>query len=245
MLDQMSGGRLELGFGRGASPIEQSFFGQDPATAQDVYAEGVEVVLRGLAQETLDFRGRHFSFEDIPMAVPPVQRPHPPMWYGVHAPESAARAARKGFNTISLDNAAETRRLTDAYTAAWREGCGDAPLPLMGISYFITVAEREDEALAAARRAYPVWHASFNCLFRRRGSAPRHQRPPDFDTMVQEGRAVAGTPDRVTAFLEQAAAEAGVNYLVGQFAFGDLTPAECGRTVDLFARHVMPALKNR
>jgi hypothetical protein len=38
--------------------------------------------------------------------------------------------------------------------------------------------------------------------------------------------------------------EAGTNYFVGQFAFGDLTSTEVLRTIDLFAREVMPALGN-
>src|SRR6266478_9233686 len=41
MLDQISGGRLEIGFGRGASSIETSFYGLDPAKAQQIYAEGL------------------------------------------------------------------------------------------------------------------------------------------------------------------------------------------------------------
>src|ERR1700730_2677771 len=55
MLDQMSGGRLDIGFGRGASPIELGFFGQDPKQAQAIYAEGVELILKGMTEKTLSF----------------------------------------------------------------------------------------------------------------------------------------------------------------------------------------------
>ena len=47
MLDQLSGGRLEIGFGRGSVPIEIEYYGADPADAQDMYAEAVELVLQG------------------------------------------------------------------------------------------------------------------------------------------------------------------------------------------------------
>ena len=50
MLDQMSSGRLEMGFGRGASPIEIGLYGQSPAQSQGIYGEGVELILRGLAK---------------------------------------------------------------------------------------------------------------------------------------------------------------------------------------------------
>ena len=103
MLDQMSGGRLEMGFGRGASPIELAYFGQDPAQAQDVYAEALDLLVQGLTEKTLNFRGRTFRFENVPMEIWPLQKPYPPIWYGVHSPDSAARAARRRLHTINLD----------------------------------------------------------------------------------------------------------------------------------------------
>ena len=57
MLDQLSGGRLELGFGRGSVPIELEYYGADPAAAQAIYAEAVELVLAGLTSKVLDFQG--------------------------------------------------------------------------------------------------------------------------------------------------------------------------------------------
>src|SRR5579864_7140205 len=57
MLDQMSGGRLDIGFGRGASPIELGYFGQDAKEAQAIYAEGVELILKGMTEKTLSFAG--------------------------------------------------------------------------------------------------------------------------------------------------------------------------------------------
>src|ERR1700728_782591 len=58
MLDQLSGGRLDIGFGRGASPIELRFFGEDPEEAQSTYAEALELIRRGLTQKSLSFEGR-------------------------------------------------------------------------------------------------------------------------------------------------------------------------------------------
>ena len=57
MLDQMSGGRLEIGFGRGSSPTELTYYGQDPADSQQVYAEALELIIKGLTEPTLTFHG--------------------------------------------------------------------------------------------------------------------------------------------------------------------------------------------
>lgn len=245
MLDQMSGGRLELGFGRGASPIEASFFGWQPDEMQEVYEEGMRIVLDALARGSFDHTGKHYQFDRVPLCLEPVQRPHPPLWYGVHATASAALAASRKLNMISLDNAGETRTYVDAYRTVWQQENTGTALPLIGISYFIVVAEKEDEALAVARRSYPIWHDSFNALYRWQGSAPRHQRPADFDAIVAQGRAIAGHPGQVRDFLAAATEISGINYVVGQFSFGDQTFEETSRSVRLFAEHVMPALTSR
>src|SRR6478735_6239183 len=48
MLDQMSGGRLEIGFGRGSVPAELIYYGENPDEAQQVYDEALSIVLQGL-----------------------------------------------------------------------------------------------------------------------------------------------------------------------------------------------------
>src|SRR5215813_10884043 len=130
MLDQMSGGRLEIGFGRGSVPAELIYYGQNPEQAQTVYAEELELILQGLTSRSLTFRGEFFQFDNVPMELAPFQKPHPPVWYGVHAPESAARAAKQGLQVVALDPAPATTAAFDSFRKAWREGWGANPLPL-------------------------------------------------------------------------------------------------------------------
>lgn len=244
MLDQMSKGRLDLGFGRGASPIELGYFGRDFAEAEPVYRAYLELILRGLAEGRLDGQADAYEFNDVPLLVEPYQKPHPPLYYGVHSTASAERAARTGSNIVSLDTAAETRVFADRFREVWAEVHGDGKAePLVGLGVFIVVAESDSAALAAARRAYPVWHRSFNYLFRRHGKTPAHQRPPDYDGIAAQGRAIAGAPETVAAVLREQLTASGANYLVGQMAFGDLTAEETTRSVGLFADKVMPALR--
>src|SRR5436189_3728252 len=67
MLDQLSRGRLEIGFGRGSAPIELEYYGADPGQAQEIYAETVDLGLKGLTCKVLDFAGKRSSFRDVPM----------------------------------------------------------------------------------------------------------------------------------------------------------------------------------
>jgi alkanesulfonate monooxygenase SsuD/methylene tetrahydromethanopterin reductase-like flavin-dependent oxidoreductase (luciferase family) len=242
MLDQLSGGRLEIGFGRGSSPVELAFYGQDPAKAQALYSEALELILQGLTRRKLNFDGAFFSFKNIPMELEPLQKPHPPLWYGVHSVEAAERGAHQRLNMISLDSASDTRRYYDKFRAVWRAFNGAAPEPKLGLSRFIVVAEDERDALAAARRAYPIWHRHFYYLFSLRGGKPAHPRPPEFNEMMKISQAIAGDAETVREFLHSQLEESGANYLVSQFAFGDLSLAETLRSVRIFKEHVMPAL---
>lgn len=246
MLDQMSGGRLEMGFGRGASPIELAYFGTDPEKAEDIYREGLTLVLDALEHGKLDFKGEFFTFDDVPLCVEPLQRPHPPLWYGVHSTAAAERAANRGMSLISLDTAEVTRPFFDTYRSVWRAERPGQPAGKMGLSFFMVVADSDAEALAAARRAYPVWHESFYYLFvRNRGPMPIHARPPHWDEMEAQGRAIAGTPRTVAAFLREKLDISGADYVIGQFAFGDLSLAEVQRTVALFTNDVLPHLREK
>src|SRR5258708_21483868 len=93
-----------------------------------------------------------------PLAIPPLQKPHPPLWYGVHSREACERAARRRMHVIGLDTVAELAPCFERYRAAWRETRGDAPLPKMGIRRFVFVADSTAAAPAAARRAHGKWH---------------------------------------------------------------------------------------
>jgi alkanesulfonate monooxygenase SsuD/methylene tetrahydromethanopterin reductase-like flavin-dependent oxidoreductase (luciferase family) len=243
MLDHLSGGRVDIGFGRGSSPIELAYFGAEPEEAQEVYAEALELILQGLTQKVLTFHGSHFSFEDVPMEIAPLQQPHPPIWYGVHSPDSAARAARRGLSTVNLDPPDDVCAATARYRATWDDAHPGERIPRLGLGRFIVVAPSDAEALQLARRAYPRWHDSFTYLFRLHGHAQMHPRPADFDTLMQRGQGVAGSPATVTEFFKTQLDATRCNYVVGQFAFGDLSLAETLRSIELFVRDVMPALR--
>jgi alkanesulfonate monooxygenase SsuD/methylene tetrahydromethanopterin reductase-like flavin-dependent oxidoreductase (luciferase family) len=243
MLDHLSGGRLEIGFGRGSSPVELAFYGQNPEKAQTVYAEALEIIIRGLSGQSIDAQGQNFAFHNVPLELSPLQKPHPPIWYGVHSVESAERAARRNWNIVSLDSAADSRLFFDRYRQVAAAGGPDAGAPAkLGIGRFVVVAETDTEAVDAARRAYRRWHESFTHLFRLAGTTPAHPRPTEFDRLAEAGQGVAGDVATVTRFVEAQCAESGANYFIGQFAFGDLSLAESVRSVELFARHIMPGL---
>lgn len=240
MLDRLSNGRYDVGLGRGISPIETSLYGRDPAESQSRFDEALAVLRLAFTQDRLTFAGRYYQFDDVPIEMHPLQAPHPPFWYGVGSAESAARAAERGFNAITLHVEGAREIVRSFVEAAARVG---NPQIRIGLSRFVVVADTDAQALAIARRAFPSWHASFHHLYHSRGRSPVAGERPDFDGMRKLGHAIAGSPAAVAAALGAQLTESGANVLLGQFIFGDMHLDESLQSIRLFAQQVMPALR--
>ena len=204
MLDHLSGGRLEIGFGRGSVPFEISYYGQNAEERQQIYAERLELLLKAFTVRELTWKGRYDQFENVPMEFEPLQKPHPPLWYGAHSPDSAERAARMGLNIVTNDNPDKARAIVDRYQKIWSELRRAGSAPKMGLVRFIVVAETDAEAMTTARRAYLRWRSSFVYLSALNGTLPASPlNVESFDHLVQLGYAIAGAPDTVGAFLKE------------------------------------------
>jgi len=77
MLDQMSGGRIELGVGRGVSPIESSYFGMKSIDdSRERYRETLEIFFAACGGKILNHEGKHFSYKDLDLYIRPKQTPY-------------------------------------------------------------------------------------------------------------------------------------------------------------------------
>jgi alkanesulfonate monooxygenase SsuD/methylene tetrahydromethanopterin reductase-like flavin-dependent oxidoreductase (luciferase family) len=241
MLDQLARGRLEVGVGRGRAPAELEGFGVDPAESEALFEEAFSIVRQALEDGRVTFHGDHFNFDDVVLEVHPLQRPHPPFWYGIGTPESVDRCVQRGFNGVTLAKPAVAAEIARRYHAA--AAAANRPDLLLGLCRFVVVAERSADAHAIAQRAYRVWHTSFTHLFTLSGTRPVQSWPGEFAAMAEAGLAVAGSPDEVAEVLRAQLEATGATYCVGQFVFGDLTFDEGRESIDLFAKHVMPAIE--
>jgi alkanesulfonate monooxygenase SsuD/methylene tetrahydromethanopterin reductase-like flavin-dependent oxidoreductase (luciferase family) len=247
MLDQMSGGRFELGIGRGISPYELGIYGVDVQEAPARYQESLAILMQAFANDTLNHEGRWHTFRDVPLPLKPLQRPHPPLWYGALRPDTADWAARNGVNLVCGNGPPpEIRAITDRYREVWRSlGHATGSEPRLGMQRQLVIAPTDDEARAIARRGFGKFRESFRWLWARHGDPLADQLlPEDYMLVEQHGEALAGSPETVCGRLVEQAAQAGVNYFVCRFAWGDLTRAEIEQSTRLFAREIMPVLRN-
>jgi alkanesulfonate monooxygenase SsuD/methylene tetrahydromethanopterin reductase-like flavin-dependent oxidoreductase (luciferase family) len=117
---------------------------------------------------------------------------------------------------------------------------------LLGINRFVVAADTDREAMALGRRAWPMFYESFMKLWKLHGTQPRYARiPEDFDTMVQNGGAIAGSPAALRDQIKAMVDVAGANYFIGQFSFGDLSQEEVLHSAEIFAREVLPMAHER
>jgi alkanesulfonate monooxygenase SsuD/methylene tetrahydromethanopterin reductase-like flavin-dependent oxidoreductase (luciferase family) len=247
MLDHLSGGRLEVGIGRGASAHELQYFGIDPDSAPAMYVEAYSVIKQALTGSEVNFRGKFYNFANVPMEIKPAQLPHPPFWYAVPVPEGAAWPAQNNINVVCGGPVAKVREITDRYRAEWA-AAGNSPdeLPLLGINRFVIAADTDREAMELGRRAWPLFYANFMKLWKKHGTQPRYARiPEDFDSVVKNGGALAGSPGTIREQVSVMAREAGVNYFIAQFSFGDLSQQEVLHSAGIFARELLPLSRER
>jgi len=242
MLDLLSRGRLELGMGRGVSPPEIATYGIDPADTPAMFEEAYEILIKGLGSAVLSHDGRFHSVKDVSMVVPPLQRPRPPLWYGVGSVERAQWAARNGINIMALRPAKAVRPLTDAFLEAWEEtGRPVEERPLRGVDRPLVIAEDGAEARRIAAEAHTRFHHSLHLLWERAGITPPTHFPPTFELWQQAGGAFAGTPAEAREFVASEVEVAGLDTMNLHMAFGDISFENVSRTAELFAVEVMPA----
>jgi alkanesulfonate monooxygenase SsuD/methylene tetrahydromethanopterin reductase-like flavin-dependent oxidoreductase (luciferase family) len=115
VLDQLRGGRLEVGVGRGIVPFELMYAGVDPNKAKTMFEESLKAIVAGLTHDTLTHEGEFYHYRDVPMQMRPLQKPHPPFWYPTHAPESVATIAARGMNVIMVGPDQRIRELDKVY----------------------------------------------------------------------------------------------------------------------------------
>jgi alkanesulfonate monooxygenase SsuD/methylene tetrahydromethanopterin reductase-like flavin-dependent oxidoreductase (luciferase family) len=243
MLDHMSRGRFELGLGRGASPIEIASFAVDPAKASEMNREATDVILKALRSDVLDHDGKYYHFKKVRIAARPFQQPHPPLWFAPIEPSRAADAARLKGHIVTLVPDAGVKAITGAYRAAWQsDGNAAAATPLLGVFRHVVVAETDSAALEIARAAYRPWRQNMAFLWDWGGIAfpIGGIYPEDFDALQAMGMGIAGAPETVRRYVAATVAATGINYFVADMAFGSIPFETASRSVELFAREVMP-----
>jgi alkanesulfonate monooxygenase SsuD/methylene tetrahydromethanopterin reductase-like flavin-dependent oxidoreductase (luciferase family) len=85
-LDNISGGRINLGIGAGDDEVQYRAWGQDfppPAERVAILRESIEIQKLLWTQELASYEGEHFKIRDVALSPKPIQKPHPPIWVAI------------------------------------------------------------------------------------------------------------------------------------------------------------------
>ncbi|HYX64401.1 MAG TPA: LLM class flavin-dependent oxidoreductase [Burkholderiales bacterium] len=250
MLDHLSGGRLELGVGRGVSPIESRIFGlQSIDESRDRYRENLEIFFSACSHPVLNFDGKHYQYRDAELHVKPLQKPYPPLWFPSSNRDAMDFTARHGYHTALLGKVADAKPLFDRYRELWEKHKHDAgrhnahvAAPFLAKTQHLVIAETAEEAKRLGEAAHKTWNSHIHHLTRKLG------RPDVHNTEAYSADSahtlITGTPAEVTEKLAAFIRATSINYLLCVFSFGDLAPQAALRSLQLFAAEVMPRLKS-
>ena len=100
VLDNLSGGRVELGLGMGYAPHEFRGFGIPFSRRLSLMDEGIEVLQRCFSGERFSYSGKRYQFEDVVITPGYVQDGGPPIWIAAISEAGALRAARFGTHYL-------------------------------------------------------------------------------------------------------------------------------------------------
>ena len=244
MLDQMSGGRLELGVGRGASPIESMIFNlKTIEESRERYRETLDLFFAACSTKVLKFRG-----QEVELYNKPLQRPYPPLWFPSSNKDSIEFTAKHGYHTALICKPEDAKPLFTQYREAWQRHRNDpgrhnahVAEPFLAKTQLMVVADTDREAMDQGLQAYATWAGHLHYLTRKHGRPDVMKLDPNAPDSVQ--RLIAGSPQTVLPQLQAAIRESGMNYMLCVFSFGSLPPKTALRSLELFSREVMPRLK--
>jgi len=269
MLDCMSGGRLVAGFPVG-TPMDTCFgYGQVPATLREKYDEGYELIMRSWTEpEPFAFNGKFTQLRYVNLWPRPLQQPHPPIWVpGGGSIETWEWVAKRNhvYCYLSYSGYKRGKALLDGY---WEtiDRLGIEPNPYRA-GFLQLIAVSETDAQAEADYAEHAKYFYDNCLHIYEGFAD----PPGYRTMptlkrglvgqhgkqvtaarkaltwselVDQGYVVAGGPESVRQQLREVIKTLNVGQLMVLLQFGNMPKHKALKNTELFAREVMPALRD-
>ena len=220
-VDRLSHGRLDLGVAPGGGLRKFKACGVDPATFISSFTEGLELMKAAWSDAPrVTFHGRFRDVDDLPIAPKPVQRPHPPIWFGANAPRALARAVRHGdaFMGAGSSTTADFAKAVQTVRTELAEQDKDPATFRIGKRVYLIV---DDDAARARERVLAGLHRIY-------GSMPGVEAVP-----------VSGTPSDVARGLREVI-DAGAQMLLLHPVGASL--AEDREQMERLAAEVIPQL---
>ncbi|HLG72907.1 MAG TPA: LLM class flavin-dependent oxidoreductase [Chloroflexota bacterium] len=243
MVDLMSGGRVQLGVGRGFVTRDYEVFGIPVEEGQDRLTEGLDVILKAWQGGPMSHHGTYHHFENVDVWPKPEQSPRPPIFVACTSnPKSFEWVGQQGFNLLTVaygPGFQDVSALNDIYRSAWNAAGHPANGWAINTHYQVVVAETSAEAREICVPALIRYRQAV--ISSRRLLAP--EEPPDYERLLATSRIISGTPDECAQQLRAAQQQVGFTCADLMFYWAGIPYETARRSLHLFASEVMPKLR--
>ncbi len=252
-MDAVSGGRLDVGFGRGLFGYEYNGFNVSSETSQERFQESINIIQGLWTTPEFSYDGQFYNLNKVSLVPPPVQSPHPPIHIAAtRTPATLDYCISQGFN-LCIAVVQDTKpaiALLHRFVNKASEAGLDRPTSEVPFFRYFYVAETTEQARRDTE-AHVNWILDimqYRSTFVGGGSEVYHRmqdwidtrtEPPTSYDYVYDNRAIIGDPDYCIAKIEELKSQ-GVEYFGVNFAMGGLSPDKVLKSMELFAKEVMP-----
>jgi len=252
-LDILSGGRLDFGVGRGNQPKEFEAARVPMSEARERFHESLDVILQAWTRDRFSYDGKFFQYRDLQVFPKPIQEPHPPLWQAAVSPTTVHDVVQRGMNAFLAPYLVPHAQLKRDYFDVWPRVLaehGQTGKLRFAHNQLVYVAETDEAARRDAEQA-AMWYVR---------AAAHLWASPDRSKVPEQYRFYAGisdylnaltwdqvrdvsligSPDTVARKLRYLHEECGVDYLLLFYHFGAMDHRKVMRSIELFAREVVP-----
>lgn len=270
LIDLLSGGRLNVGVGRGYSRTEFDTYSQPLEDRRARFEEALDVIIRAWTEDGFDHDGEFWKYRNVSLYPKPAQQPHPPLFVASSgSPDTVFAVAKRGLPILQGDDLLTPKKAGERFET-YREQAGvagrsaedaEAAVADSWVMQKVYVAPTRKEARDFAR-PYLEWRHRKALELQPPSAAPTmttklRAKVPGLksvlnaphlkgdseitgDDLLQFG--VFGTPDDCVDRLREFEA-AGVQNILCSFTYGGMPAENVHRTMRLFATEVAPALE--
>lgn len=236
VLDNLSGGRVEVGLGMGYAPHEFRGFGLPVSRRVSLMNEGIEVLQQCFTGEKFSYRGKRYQFDDVVITPGYVQEGGPPLWIAAMSEAGAERAAKydtnflpQGLKARSFDPWVNRLQATGRRPADYR----------VGIIRSILVTDDRERDWPAIRQAERYRMALYNRFFAESGEGFGERGEPVPQTWIVGD--VDECVEAITGFVN----DFGITDIVSMAVPPGMHPSDMSSSLERLFRDVVPAVRAR
>jgi len=245
-LDVLSRGRLDFGATRASLDGESHVvFGSLLEDSRSRLKEALEVIVKAWTENQFSYKGMYYTIPEVSVYPKPIQKPHPPIFLVAVSRETLAFAAEKGYSAITgaISSVPELQETAGLYWNALQKAGHNGRRAKLTINRFIYISDTDEKA----RREIEVSFMDFiknrapdlkDALILKYGS----EEDFGFDCFIKDF-CLFGSPETVTSQIKELNEKVNLGSLLCSLNFITLDHALCIKSMELFAKEVIPNFK--